>query len=130
MLVIGALLALLGGALLIIRWLGGEIQGFSMFSSVAFLLQGALLSLLGWMNLRSGKYFVEWDQKEIRCYLPAMKRIETIEIEKITGVNVHLFEIQLNLGDEIRTINLENAQFKEIRKIKDKFEEIKRVVEG
>jgi len=130
LLVIGALFALFGGALLLIRWLGGGVQEFSLFSSVAFLIQGALLALLGWMNLRSGRYFIAWDQKEIQCYLPAMKRLESFEIDKITGVEVQLFEIHLHLGEEIRTIHLENAQFKEIRRIKDKFEEIKRAVEA
>lgn len=128
--VLGALLAILGGVLLIIRLLGGEVLEFSLFSAVAYLVQGVLLVLLGGLTLRSGKYFVEWDQKEIRIYLPANKRVEVFEIDKITRVDIHLFQIQLTLGENTGTIDLENAQFKEIRKIKEKFEEIKRAVEA
>lgn len=127
--VIGALLALLGGAVLIRRLTGAEDLEISLFSSVAFFVQGVLLAVLAWMNLRSGKYFLEWSQNEIRCYLPANKQIETFRLEKITGVDIRLFEIQLTMGDEVRTIDLEHAHFKDIRSIKEKFEEIKQNVE-
>jgi hypothetical protein len=127
--VTGVLLAIFGGAVLIRRLTGSEDLEISLISSVTFFVQGILLAVLGWMNLRSGKYFLEWSQKEIRCYLPANKQIETFQLEKISGVDIRLYEIQLTMGDETRTINLEHANFEDIRSIKDKFEEIKRNVE-
>ena len=126
----GILLALLGGALLIRRLTGAEDLEFSLFSSVAFFVQGFLLAVLAWMNLRSGKYYLEWSQNEIRCYLPANKKIENFRVNKISGIDLRLFEIQLKMGDEVRTINMEHAHFKDIRSIKEKFEEIKRKVES
>lgn len=128
--VIGALLALLGAAVLIRRLTGAEDLEISLFSSLAFLLQGLLLAVLGALNLRSGKYFLEWSQQEIRCYLPANKQIESFQVDKITGVDIRLFEIQLTMDDEVRIVHLEQAHFKDIRSIKEKFEDIKRKVES
>ncbi len=58
-------------------------------------------------------------------FLPKNKNIETITISEIKNVSINLFEIHLKLLDTEKIINLDNLEFKEIRRIKEKFEQIK-----
>ena len=95
------------------------------WNSITFSLEGILFIVLGYLNLRSGKYFIEWDENQINYSLPNNSSIETILFSEIRNVTIKLFEIQLKLEDSEKIINLENLQFQEIKSVKQKFEEIK-----
>lgn len=119
------------GLVLLIRFLLDETRGeFSLTSIILYFFQGITLGALGIINLRSRKYYLEWNEKEIRYYLPGHKGVKLIKISDIEEVEIKLYEIWLNMGDGEKTIDLEQVQFNEIRKIKEKFEEIKKLKES
>jgi hypothetical protein len=92
--------------------------------SVIFTFQGFLFIIMGYSNLKSRKYYIEWDDEELRFLLPGSKKPETIRIHDIQSVCISLFEIELKLMNNRRILNLDNLQFEDIRKVKEKFESI------
>ena len=123
--VIGGVLVIFG-LVLLLRFLVDDTQTeFSILNIILYLLQGVMLGILGAINLRSAKYYLEWNENEVRYYLPGTRSVEVIQIGDVEEVEVRLFEIRLRVGGEEKSINLENVQFKEIRRIKEKFEVIK-----
>ena len=91
-----------------------------------FTIQGIMFFLMGHTNKRNDKYFIEWNETELRYLLPKNKCIETINLSEIRNVSVKLYEIKLQLLEIEKTLNLENIHFKEFKKIKEKYEEIKK----
>jgi hypothetical protein len=92
------------------------------WNSVTFFVQGLLFITMGVGNLMVKKYFIEWDDIELRFLLPKTKKIEVIKLSDIVSVNIKLFEIQLNLQDRIKTLDLSKLQFEDLKKIKEQFE--------
>ena len=99
------------------------------WNSITFSLQGILFIIMGYMNLRSEKYFIEWDDTHVKYLLPNTNSIETINFSEIRNVRIDLFEIHLDLGESEKTFNLENLQFEHIKSLKHKFKEIKAITE-
>jgi len=115
------------GIILFIRALieGFEWQFFSGdWNSVIYILQGILFLVMGLSNLLNRKFFIEWDDSEIRFLLPKKKAVETVRIPEISSVEIRLFEIQISLPDKTHLLDLNNLQFEDLRKIKEKFESI------
>ncbi|MBK7134659.1 MAG: hypothetical protein IPH69_18145 [Bacteroidales bacterium] len=52
------------------------------------------------MNLRKIKFYIEWDETEIRMLLPDTKRLEKVKFSEIQSVIVRLFEIELRGGEK------------------------------
>ncbi len=96
------------------------------WNSVMFTIQGILFILIGGSYLKSRKYFIEWDEKELRFLLPDNKGVETIKMDDILSASIKLFEIELKMKNGASTLNLENLQFEDIKKIKEKFENIQK----
>ena len=96
------------------------------WSSVMFFFQGILFIIMGFASLKSRKYFIEWDEKEMRFFLPGTKVVDTIIIDDIKSVNIKLFEIGLELTNGPKKINLENLEFEDIRKIKGKLDKLQK----
>ena len=94
------------------------------WNSVTFIVQGLLFVAMGIGNLMVKKYFIEWDEIELRFLLPNSKKIEVINLTDIISVEIKLYEIQLNLQDRVRTLDLNNLQFEDLRKIKEHFESL------
>ncbi len=92
---------------------------------VFYTLQGIVFFTLGYNNKRNEKFFIEWDEKEMKYLLSKDKTIETIKFEDIKKITIQLYEIKIGLPSTEKTISLENVQFKDLRKIKEKFEELK-----
>ena len=92
---------------------------------VFFTIQGLLFILMGSINLLNKKYFIEWDDKELRFLLPDTKQVETVLFSEIVSVNIRLFEIELKLKDTVRTLNLDNMEFEDLKRVKKKFEDLK-----
>ena len=103
-----------------------NIEWISITSSV----QGILFIIMGYMNLRSEKYFIEWDDTQVKYLLPNTNQIESINFSEIRNVRIDLFEIHLDLGELEKTINIENLQFKHIKSLKHKFKEIQTTTEN
>ena len=113
------------GILLLIKAL---INGFNSkfpsgdWNSVLFTFQGLLFIIMGAGNLSVRKYYIEWDDNELRFLLPDTKKPETIKLGDIISVTIRLFEIEMKLPDKTRTLDLNNLQFEDLKKIKEKFE--------
>lgn len=93
---------------------------------VLFFLQGILFVIMGIASMKGRKYFIEWDDKEMRFFLPGAKVVDSVIIDDIESVNIRLFEIELELNNGLKKINLENLEFEDIRKIKAKFEKLQK----
>jgi hypothetical protein len=124
----GSLLSI-SGILLLVNAL---INGFNVellsgdWSYVLFTIQGLLLLLVGSWNLAVKKYYIEWDDDELRFLLPDIKRLDTIKIDQILAVTIRLFEIEIKLKDKTKVVDLNNLQFEDIKKIKEKFEDLRK----
>lgn len=123
--VFGTLFTVMGIALIIKSLLNGFNMNFpgGDWNAVFFTLQGILFVVMGSASLLSRKYFIEWNEQELRYLLPDKKTVEIIKFTDIKSVNIRLFEIELTLTDSIRSLNLENLQFEDIKKVKKKFED-------
>ena len=53
------------------------------WNSITFSLQGIIFIIMGYMNLRSEKYFIEWDDTQVKYLLPNTNRIERINFSEI-----------------------------------------------
>lgn len=125
-LIFGVVFTILGVGLII----KASTHGFSTkfpsgdWNSVIYTFQGILFMIMGSLSLINKKYFIEWDDSELRFLLPDTKKIESIKFEDIISVTIRLFEIQLTLDDRTRILDLNNLQFEDLRKIKERFEKI------
>jgi hypothetical protein len=125
--VFGAFLTIIGILFLIKALINGFNTKFPSgdWNSVLFAFQGLLFIIMGAGNLSVRKYYIEWDDYELQFLLPDTKSLETIKLGDIISVTIRLFEIELKLPDKTRTLDLSNLQFEDLKKIKEKFEDIK-----
>ena len=79
---------------------------------------------MGYSFVKNKKYFMEWDDREIRYLLPYTKKTEVIKLDEIESVNIKLFEVVLKLKNGSKIIKLDNLEFEDIRRIKERFGEI------
>ena len=91
---------------------------------VIILIQGILLFFTGQSLLKGAKYFIEWDNEELRYFLPKSKLIETIRLSEIQSIEIKLHEIKIRLPESHKDINLRNISYNELKRIKKKFEEL------
>jgi len=95
------------------------------WNNVIFILQGIIFFFIGYSNIRNQKYFIEWNDLELRYLLPPNKVAETLHLSEIRNIEIKLSEIRLQLPEGIKSLNLKNFHFNELKRIKEKFEEIK-----
>ena len=96
------------------------------WNSVLFTCLGIIFIIKGVDDLFFRRYYIEWDDNELRLFLPDTKNLETISLSDIGHINIKLFKIELRLRDKTRLINLSNLRYKDLRKIKEKFEELEK----
>ena len=106
-------------------WLADKFK----WNNVVFVLQGVLFIFLGYMGIRNTKYFIEWNDEQLNFFLPPNKAIESVNIGEIESVSISLFKVSFKLSDHTKELALDNLNFKEIRKVKEKFEQIKANIE-
>jgi len=126
--VFGGIFSLAGILLLLNALINGFNTKFPSgdWNSVIFTFQGVLFIIMGLGNLYSRRYYIEWDDKELKFLLPDTKKTETIKLGDIISITIKLFEIELILPDKTRTLDLSNLQFEDLKLIKEKFDDIKR----
>jgi len=122
--IMGTLLSLLSVALLIKSLVAGFNTKFPSgdWNSVLFLVQGMLFIVMGWSNLNYSRYYIEWDEKELRYFFPGTKHPESILFAEIESVKIKLFEIELEVNGSNKALHLENLDFEDLKKIKKLFE--------
>jgi hypothetical protein len=94
------------------------------WNSVLFTFLGVIFIIMGVEDLYVKKYYIEWDDNELRLLLPDNKILETIILADINYVNIKLFKIELEVQNRTRTINLSNLRYRDQSKIKEKLENI------
>lgn len=92
------------------------------WGSVFSAFQGILFIIMGTAGHINRKYYIEWDEYNLRYLVPRMKQSGVIKLKDIISVQVKLFEVRIHLHDGIRVIDLNDLQFEDLRKVKDKFE--------
>lgn len=124
--IFGGLFTIIGIFLLIKAFNTGFNTNFQNgdWNSVLYTFLGGIFIIKGVEDLYVKKYYIEWDDNELRLLLPDNKTLETIILSDINHVNIRLFKIEFKLKDKTRLINLGNLRYKDLRKIKEKFEEI------
>jgi uncharacterized membrane protein len=124
--ILGTIATILGLSLFIKSLINGFNTKFPSgdWNSVFFTVQGLLFVIMGYSNLKNRKYYIEWDDKELRFLLPDTKKVESVPFSEIISVNIKLFEIEITLKDSIRTLNLDNLEFEDLKKVKKKFEDL------
>jgi len=97
------------------------------WNSVNFIAQGIIFTLLGLHGLKYRNYFIEWDENQIRYLIKGEKKIRIIEISKIVSIEIKLNKIicQLNEHKEKIELEFEAVEYSVLKRIKDKFEELK-----
>lgn len=98
-----------------IKFTGGD------WSFVFFTFQGILFVIMGFSFLNRQKYFIEWDENEIRYLLPYTSTTEVIRVDEIKSADIKLFEIEVRLKEGSKKISLENLEYEDLKKIKEKF---------
>ena len=124
--ILGSLFALLGIIVSAKNLTGGfdsRLNGGD-WTFVLFIFQGILFAIMGYSLVKNKKYFMEWDDREIRYLLPYTKKTEVIKLDEIESVNIKLFEVVLKLKNGSKIIKLDNLEFEDIRRIKERFGEI------
>ncbi len=86
--------------------------------------QGVFFIGLGVYNLRNEKYYIEWDDQQVRFFLPQTKQLEVINIEDIQSIEVKLFEIELQLENRNYTLDLNTMQDEALKQVKAKFKDL------
>ncbi|MBK9391478.1 MAG: hypothetical protein IPN68_15305 [Bacteroidetes bacterium] len=94
-------------------------------NAIFMIIQGGIFIVWGLINLNNRKYYIEWDETEIRLLLPDTKKTETIKFSDIQSVIVRLFEIELKLTEKVRVIDLNTLKSEDLKKVKEMFERIK-----
>ena len=124
----GVLFTISGSFLLIKALINGFNTNYPSgdWNSVIYTFQGVTFIIMGATNLYFRKYYVEWNDTELRLLLPDTRKLETIILSDINSINIKLFEIEIYHQDKRRTIDLSNLRYKDLRKIKEKFEEIEK----
>jgi len=128
-LIFGIIFTIMAGAFVVKYLIAGFDTRFfeGNWSFVFFTFQGILFIIMGASVLYSRKYFIEWDEKEIRYLLPGNKKPEVIRFDDIISVNIRLFQIEIMVASGIKTIHLDNLQFEDLRKVKEVFENLNQV---
>jgi len=121
--VFGVILVLLG----LVQLVMAIVEGFDIvfmsgdWGSVFFTFQGILFIILGTCGHINRKYYIEWDDLELRFLLPGKKGAGSIKFEDILSVQVRLFEIRIQIPGGVRIFDLSNLQHEDLRKVKEKF---------
>jgi hypothetical protein len=101
---------------------GTESDG--MIHASFMILQGIIFIIWGSIYLYNRKYYISWTEKEIELLLPGAKKVEIIQVNEINSVNVRLFEVELSVSGEIRKIDLNSLNDRDLAKAKSFFGKI------
>ncbi|WP_372751408.1 hypothetical protein [Labilibaculum sp.] len=94
------------------------------WNGVIYSLQGIIFFTIGHLWRKNEKYFIEWNNEELRYLFPKNKLIENIKWSDIKGIKIDTLKINIELSGDHKIINLDNLQYKEVKRIKEKFEEM------
>ncbi len=92
---------------------------------LALAFQGLIAWAVGYKTLANEKYFVEWDDEQIRWWLPRRNNPETINIKDIQSVEIQNLQVVVGLKQEQKSFNLKFFFFPERKMIMEKFETIR-----
>ena len=92
---------------------------------LVLLFQGILGIYISLNAFRSKKYFVEYDDLELRYYLPKTNKAEHIKIPEIDSVTIQDSKVRIEMqNNEVKFFNLNYFYFPERRQIIEYFKKI------
>lgn len=130
---LAGLIILIGGVNLLLAATGSASVLFSgsFWGAAANIVTGAAVYYFARTLSRDRLGFIEWDDKAVRYQTPEMAAAEEILYSEMKEIVVGLTEvgIGLNSGRE-KHLKLDSLEYRKLKRIKDRFEEIKLRVEG
>jgi hypothetical protein len=118
------LIALIGLSHAIIKGFRTELIGGDCLF-IFNLIQGIVFVSLAYSIQLKKKYFIGWDENTIQYYLPGNNIHEIIRMTDVKDIELSLFEVKFKLDGQEKKLRLEEIEYKEMRKIKEKFENLK-----
>lgn len=97
----------------------------SRLNYVFLIVQGLVLYFLGFNITKQSRYYFAWDNNSISYLLPDSPNVERISISDIRGIEINLFDVILDVGNQKRKLRFENVGYSTLKKIKEKFESLK-----
>ncbi len=88
-------------------------------------IQGIMFIMFTFHYKKWDSYFFSWDDDKLEFLLPKSKESKSIQITEINDIKIHPKVIAIKTSSDEVSINLDNVQFHELKKIKEKFEKIK-----
>jgi hypothetical protein len=88
-----------------------------------FSFQGLLLLFQANIAIKNRRYFVEWDEQQIRYWLPKTPGIESVSFSDIHSVVINKLSIDMLLKNgETKNMSLKSLFLPQKRKVKERFE--------
>ncbi len=116
------------GALLFLFFMGIFIYSLIVDQSVAwqyllFSFQGLIAIFQALFAIKNNRYFVEWDEQQIRYWLPKTPGIESVSFSDIHSVVINKLSIDMMLKNgETKIMSLKSLFLPQKRKVKERFE--------
>ena len=122
---------LIGILFLIYRLIAGFRIGFpdGDWNSVLVPVLGIFFFFSEYSKFKMKDFFIEWDDEILSYLLPNSKETVTIKLSDIKKVEIDLLDIKMQVSEKEITMSLRVLPFKELRRIKEKFEELKRTTD-
>ncbi|MBW6497761.1 MAG: hypothetical protein K0B09_05195 [Bacteroidales bacterium] len=115
----------LTGLIFLIRYLtvpGSRESGLELPFLVIVPGQGLLAINIALNSLKNRRYYIEWDDEQIRYWQPRGKEPEFINKTEVVSVEIKNLEVLIRLTDGEKKFNLKHLFFPERKQIREMFE--------
>ncbi|WP_372641622.1 hypothetical protein [Ancylomarina sp.] len=87
--------------------------------SVIYILQGITFALMGYQQMKRGKYFIECNEKEFKYLIPKSKSLKCVFIADIEELKMDGIDIRFQAKETEYHIRLEHIEWKELNRVKE-----------
>ncbi len=121
------LLMFVYGAVFLVRLFIIDLQfdAFGSRTSLTFIaFQGLVVILQYAIALRNTRYFIEFGDNSINYLLPKQCSPEAIQLQDVNEIETKLNEVVIHLPEGQNTLRFDNVEYKVLKQIKQRFEEL------
>ncbi len=93
----------------------------SKLNSIIHCIQGVLFIGLGWYNLKTPKFYIKWNDEELRFVLPPEERLNIIKFSEIESVQILLFKVVIQHQSKTETLDLSMLSDDDLKTVKQRF---------
>jgi hypothetical protein len=103
-----------------------QFDAFGSRTSLTFIVfQGLIVILQYAIALKNTRYFIEFGDNSISYLLPKQCSPESVNLQDINEIEVKLNEVVIHLPEGEKVLRFENVAYRELKQIKQRFEELK-----